>query len=224
MTDFETLNAIFDRRYSCRAFRPDPVPDEIVEQIVTAAGRTPSWSNTQTWQVTVTRPEQTDKFRTALTQAAQAGSGMGADLEMPAGYSGVHLDRRREVGWALYNAVGVKKGDREGSARQSMRNFALFDAPHVAILTSGAELRGWGALDCGGFVTSFCLAAAALGVDTIAQAAVANFAPLIHDHFDIPEDRLVLCAISFGYGDPDHPANSFRAPRIGVGDVLTWKD
>ena len=33
MTDFETLNAIFDRRYSCRAFRPDPVPDEVVDEM-----------------------------------------------------------------------------------------------------------------------------------------------------------------------------------------------
>ena len=54
---------------------------------------------------------------------------------------------------------------------QMMRNYALFDAPHVAIVTAPAELGAYGAMDSGGFVTAFTLAATALGVATIAQAA-----------------------------------------------------
>ena len=36
---------------------------------------------------------------------------------------------------------------------------------------------------------------------------------------DLPEDRDVLCAISFGYPDTDHPANSFRTERAELGDI-----
>ncbi len=36
----------------------------------------------------------------------------------------------------------------------------------------------------------------------------------------LPEDRLVVCAVSFGYADPDHPANAFRTERAGVDDVV----
>src|SRR6056297_1521686 len=49
------------------------------------------------------------------------------------------------------------------------------------------------------------ISARALGVDTIAQASVAAHAPMIRAHFGLPETRLILCAISFGYGDADHP-------------------
>ena len=75
----------------------------------------------------------------------------------------------------------------------------------------------------GAFTTAFMLAAKALGVDTIAQAAVASYAGFVRRHFDIPEDQHVICAISFGYGDPDHPANSYRTPRADVSDVLDWR-
>ena len=115
------------------------------------------------------------------------------------------------------------KGDREGSARQAMENFRFFGAPHTAILTSGTELGPYGAMDCGGFVTAFTLAAQALGVATIAQAALAAQAPFLHSYFSIPDDRLVLCGISFGYEDPDHPANGFRTARAEVADIIDWK-
>ena len=222
MNDFDSLNTLLHHRYSCRAFKPDPVPRNQIEQVVSTAGRAPSWCNAQPWQVIVTEREATDRFRAALTAEAQSGAGA-LDLDGPEGYPGVLGERRRTVGWQLYDAVGVEKGDRAASGAQMMRNFALFDAPHVAILTSARVLGSYGAMDCGGFVLAFILAARALGIDTIPQAAVANHAGFVRDYFDIPEDRMMLCAISFGYGDPDHPANSFRTERAALDDILEWR-
>ena len=69
---------------------------------------------------------------------------------------------------------------------------------------------------------SFAIAAQAHGVASIAQAAVASYGPFLHRYFDIPEDRLILCAISFGYADPDHPANGFRTDRADANDIISW--
>ena len=104
-----------------------------------------------------------------------------------------------------------------------MRNFDLFDAPHCAIISSPAELGAYGALDCGGFVTAFTLAAQAEGVATIPQAALAGFSPVLHRHLGIGDDRLILCGISFGYADPDAPANSFRTDRAPVDEIVDWR-
>ncbi|MGD9865932.1 MAG: nitroreductase [Pseudodonghicola sp.] len=216
------LDALFAARHSCRAFRPDPVPRAVIEGIVATAGRSPSWCNAQPWQLTLTSGAETDALRRALTEQAMRG-GHDPDLPFPSSYPGVYQERRRTCGWQLYASVGVQKGDRAGSARQTMQNFALFDAPHCAIVTSPAELGPYGALDCGGFVTAFCLAAQAAGVASVPQAAVASFAPFLHRWFDIPDDRLILCAISFGYGDPDHPANGFRTERAAVDDIVDWR-
>lgn len=223
MTEFETFHALMQQRFSCRAFRPDPVPRDIIERIVDAARHVPSWCNAQPWQVIATAPEETERFRTALTADITQGGGAAMDLAPPEDYPGLYGDRRRACGWQLYEAVGVEKGDRKASAAQMMRNFALFDAPHVAILTSPRALGAYGAMDTGGFLLVFTLAARALGVDTIPQAALANYAAFVRAHFDIADDRMVLCGLSFGCADPDHPANSFRTARAEVADILEWR-
>ena len=215
----DALNA----RFSCRAFRPDPVADATITQIVTTAQKVPSWCNAQPWQLIITRGDATERFREALFDAAST-TQAAPDLPWPEGYPGIYGDRRRACGFQLYDAVGIEKGDRAASAAQLMENYRLFGAPHVAIVTSARVLGPYGAMDTGGFVTAFCLAATAHGVATIPQAAIAAQAPFVRAHFDIPEDRMILCAISFGYADTEHPANSFRTDRAAPGDVIDWRD
>ncbi|MFY2825786.1 nitroreductase [Ruegeria sp. MALMAid1280] len=215
------LTQLLTARHSCRAFLPDRVPKEQIEQILTSAMLVPSWCNAQPWHVILTSGEETDHFRTALQTEAMTGA-PAPDLPFPTSYSGVYQNRRRACGWALYEAVGVERGDRAASARQMMENFALFGAPHCAIITSPKELGAYGALDCGGFVTAFSLAAQALGVATIPQAAVATYSPFLRRYFDIPDDRMILCAISFGYADKDHPANGFRTDRADLSEIVEW--
>lgn len=224
MTAYETLHETLKARYSCRAFKPDSVPDAVIAQIIDAARHVPSWCNAQPWQVEVTKGAATDHFRSVLTEEATSGTPPNPDLAWPKGYSGAYADRRRTCGFQLYDAAGIEKSDRTARQAQMLRNYALFDAPHVAILHSPSELGPYGAMDTGGFVTAFTLAATALGVATIPQAAIAAYAPLVRDHFELADDRLVLCAISFGYADPDAPVNQFRTERAGVGDILRTHD
>jgi len=219
MTDrFDTLRELMDARHSCRAFLPDPVEDAMIARIVEAAGRAPAWCNAQPWKVTVTRGAETDRFRTALLAAVGTGT-PAPDLPWPESYPGAHGARRRECGLQLYEAVGIARDDRAARAEQSMQNYHLFGAPHLAIVHSEAALGPYGAMDTGGFVTAFMLAATALGMASIAQASVAAYAPMIRTHFDLPESRLILCAISFGYPEPDHPVNRFRTPRAALAEI-----
>ncbi|MEP2715970.1 nitroreductase [Pseudophaeobacter sp.] len=217
------LQALFSARHSCRAFLPDPLPKPLIQEILSCAQRVPSWCNAQPWKLTITSDEETERLRQALMAAVQNG-GHSPDLAFPTAYEEEYKTRRRECGRALYEAVGVKKGDRAASARQMMENFSLFGAPHCAVLSTPVALGGYGAMDCGGFVAGFTLAAQAAGVATIPQAAVASYAPLLHELLDIPQDRQILCAISFGYGDPDHPANGFRTSRAPLPEFTEFRD
>jgi nitroreductase len=224
MTAIDTLSKILKDRFSCRAFLPDAVPDADLTRIVDAARLVPSWCNAQPWQVEITRGAATDRLRNKLMQTAQTGTAPAPDLDWPTKYTGAYSERRRTCGFQLYDAVGIEKSNRAGRAAQMLRNYAFFDAPHVAIIHSPAELGPYGAMDTGGFVTAFTLAATALGVATIPQAAIAAYAPLLKEHLDIPADRLVLCAISLGYVDPDAPANNFRTERAEPAQIIGWHD
>jgi nitroreductase len=64
------------------------------------------------------------------------------------------------------------------------------------------------------------LSAQAHGVATTPQAALAMQSGFIRQYFGIPEERKVLCGISFGYADKAHPINAYRTERAGVDDIL----
>lgn len=219
----EALEQLLNERWSCRAYRPEPVPHDQITRLLQLAQRAASWCNTQPWQVIITEGAGTERFRKALSaHAAKEGDRITPDIPMPEKYTGVHLERRRESGWQLYQAVGITRGDRQESAKQAFKNFELFGAPHCAIITVDATQGAYGALDTGLFVANFLLAAQSLGLGAIPQAALATHAPLMREFFDIPADRAVLLGISFGWPDHKHPANSYRTSRAELEEVVRW--
>ncbi|KPJ36869.1 nitroreductase [Burkholderia multivorans] len=218
--DVETLERIAAERFTCRAYLPDAVPTDVIERIVAIAKRAASWCNVQPWHAIVTSRDTTERFRAALVAHAAQHPGIDADMPFPDEYRGVYGERRREVGYALYAALGIARDDRAARERQVAENFRLFGAPHVALLTIPAELGPYAALDCGAFVASFLLAARAHGVATTAQAALAHHARFIRRYFGIGDERRFVCGIAFGYADTTHPANAFRSTRAATADVM----
>ncbi|WP_213739536.1 nitroreductase [Bradyrhizobium sp. dw_411] len=218
------LEELLGERYSCRAYRPDPVPRSTIERILTAAQRTASWCNSQPWQVVIASGAAKERFRAAIYAAASSGAPDDGDFSFPREYRGVYLDRRRESGFQLYNTLGIVRGDRAAYARQSLENFNFFGAPHVAIIHSDEALGIYGAIDCGAYVGNFLLAAQALGLGAIPQAALAHQSGLIRRHFGLGDDRRVVCGISFGFPDRDHKINSYRTSRAGIPEAATFVD
>ena len=218
--DFTVLSKILNSRYSCRGYLKRDVDTQIIQEIVATASRVPTWCNAQPWKVLVTRGDATRKFAKVLTKAAETTS-MEPDFDWPVEYTGDYQDRRRVCGFQLYEAIGIARDDRERRGQQMMENFKFFHAPHVAIITTEANLGPYGSMDCGGFIAGFTLAAQAKGLGTVVQASVTGYAPVIREHFDIPESRLIQTAISFGYADKDHLANRFRTERAAIDDVVT---
>ncbi|WP_084728732.1 nitroreductase [Streptacidiphilus neutrinimicus] len=218
---FAILSRLLDDRWTCRKFLAEEVPQERIERLLTLAQRTPSWCNTQPWQVVVTSGRSTERFRAALSEHVLSQQ-PAADFAFPAQYAGVYRDRRRACGFQLYDSVGITKEDAEGRVQQMLRNFTFFDAPHVAVVTTEADLGVYGAVDCGLYVNTFLLGAQSLGLAAAPQAALASYSPFIREHFGIPDNRRVVLGISFGYADPTAPVNSFRTSRADLDDVVTW--
>ena len=68
------------------------------------------------------------------------------------------------------------------------------------------------------------LAAQALGLGTIPQAALARHSGMIRKHFNLGDDRRVVCGISFGFADHANKINSYRTSRAGIPDTVTFVD
>lgn len=220
----ERLGRLAAERYSCRGFLPEPLPRSTIDRILTIAQRSPSWCNSQAWQLTVGSTLATERARHALLAYAQRGLPSKPDLDWPREYRGVYLQRRRECGYQLYAAVGVARGDKEGADRQRLENFRFFGAPHVAILTTEEPLGTYGAIDCGAYIGIFMLAARACGVASIAMAALAAYPEFWRREWGLDPQRRVVCGLAFGLEDPNHPANGFRTSRAALTEAVRWID
>jgi nitroreductase len=218
------LQELLNERYSVRAFLPKPVPRETIAHVLNVAQRTASWCNSQPWQVVIASGEAKERFRKLIYAEAAAGAAHDSDFSFPREYKGVYLERRRESGFQLYNTLGIPRGDKAAYARQALENYNFFGAPHVAIIHTDEPLGVYGAIDCGAYVGNFMLAAQALGLGSIAQAALARHSGLIRRHFNLAADRRVVCGISFGYGDHAHRVNGYRTSRAAIADTVTFID
>jgi nitroreductase len=222
----QTASAVYrqliDARFSCRGFLAKPVDRPTLGRILEMAQRTPSWCNTQPWRLHILSGNAAQRFSHAILEYAGKGAAVNSDLAFPVAYEGVYRERRRECGYQLYASVGIAQSDRAAAQVQAMENFKLFGAPHVAIVTTDRLLGAYGAVDCGAYLSNFALAAYSLGVAAIAQAAFAHYADFVRAYLELPDDRLILCGISFGYEDPRHPANGFRTARAPITEVATF--
>lgn len=220
-TAADTLSTLLDTRFSCRAFLTKQVPREDIERLLKMGQRTASWCNSQPWQVHITSGDATERLREAVYAQATSGQ-LDPDIPGPDEYRGVYAERRRGAGYALYNALGIARDDYQRRTEQMLENYRFFGAPHVAIITTDKALGVYGAVDCGGYVSTLLLAAEALGIAAVPQAAVAMTATALRRELNIGDDRDIVCAISFGYADEAHPANTCRTDRAELDDTVRW--
>jgi nitroreductase len=204
------LFAVVGRRRSVRGFHPDrPVPRVTLERIFAAAQRAPSWCNIQPWRVVVTSGAATRRLTERLLAAAAAGAPE-PDVPFPFVYPEPYKQRRLECAVALYGAMGVARGDGAGRHAAWMRNYAAFDAPHVAIVSMDRRFGLYAALDVGCWLGTLLLAATAEGVATCPAASLATFPQVLREELAIPDGpdgEQILFGVALGYEDEAVAAN-----------------
>ncbi|MAL02581.1 MAG: nitroreductase [Alcaligenaceae bacterium] len=218
----KTIESILQARYSCRAYQAQQVPQETIQEILDQAQRSASWCNVQPWEILLLGGEATRRFGDAYYEHVQSHPA-NPDFPWPERYEGVYQQRRRECGYALYNTLEIKKEDREATQRQMLENYRFFGAPHLALITTPKKLGVYGAVDCGIYVANFMALVQSHRLACIAQAAVASHPDFVRDYFNLPEDRLLVCGIAFGYEDATQKINQYRTTRDSIDHVVRWE-
>lgn len=215
-----SLADLLATRHSCRAFRPDPIPGQVLSGIFDSAQRTPSSCNSQPWSAYLTRGSVTADFATALTAQVLAQDAPDPDIDLDPAFVGTFLDRKRACGMALYASVGIERKDYTAREKQMLLNYQFFGAPHAAVFTSAASMGANGLIDSGGYMATVGLLAQEAGLGTVIQGAIALYAGAVRSYLGIPKDQIIIGGMSIGLADTDHPINSFRTQRASVGEVL----
>lgn len=221
MIAIDALEQAWRARRSMRAFRSEPIARDLLMRIFAAAQAAPSWCNVQPWRVAVTSPPVTQRVAGALQHAATSGLPQ-AEVAFPLDYPQPYKDHRKACGVALYQAMGVAKDDGAGRYAAWLRNYALFDAPHLAVVACDRRLGPYAFVDVGVWLGYVLTAALAAGVDSCPMASVAAFPAPLRAELPIADSDVILFGLVLGYADPQTPANTCRTTREPVSSNVTF--
>lgn len=225
-------------RRTTRDFLPTPVPQEIIDQLLTDSLTAPSWSNTRPFKVAVATGEVKDRISNEFLSRWGVLSkimrrGIKNKLRLLISRYGLPTSNRsivkpyvpelkpraERVGRELYTLFGVARGDREARDKQWAKNYSFFGAPVELFIYIHKSLHIYAASDAGLMMENLILSAHARGLGTCAQGAVNIWDDVVRREFDIPKEYRLLCGMAIGYPS-DSPVNSFKANRIGVEELM----
>jgi nitroreductase len=238
MITSEEFSKFLSSRRSTRDFKSTPIPQNVLDQILTDALTAPSWSNTRPFRVAVASGEIRDRISAeflsrwgVLSKIMRKGflnklrvvySRYGlptSNRSIAKPYPSELKPRAERVGKELYELFGVQRGDRDARDKQWAKNYSFFGAPVELFVFVHKSLHIYAASDAGLMMQNLILSAHAHGLGTCAQGAVGIWEDVVRKEFEISKDYRLLCGIAIGYPS-DSPVNNFGANRIGL-DELT---
>jgi len=217
-------DAIVSRR-SIRAFLPDEIPRATIEEILRVASRAPSGSNTQPWKVYVLTGGAKQRLVEALVGAYDDPDQSKYVPEYsyyPEQWVSPFQDRRRKVGWDLYQLLGLTRENKAGMAAQHRKNFEFFGAPVGLMFTISSVMSKGSWLDYGMFLQAIMTAARARGLDTCPQAAFVNYSEVIRGELQLPPEEAFVCGMALGWEDKSHIENSLQSERVPVAEFAQF--
>jgi nitroreductase len=211
-------------RRSIRGYKPDPVPQKVIEEVIELATRSPSSMNTQPWHFYVITGEPLDRIRKGNTERNLAGVKPSREIRSHGAYEGVHRQRQIEIAVQLFQAMGIERHDDEGRLDWVLRGFRQFDAPLCIVVTFDKELEGGdiAQFDCGAVVNGLVQAAWSLGLGAVVNSQGIMQSPVVREHAGIPDDQVIMICVAMGYPDEDFAANSVVSHRRPVSEVASF--
>lgn len=204
----DVSEAVLTRR-TIRAFKPEPVPEAVIRDVLEIARFAPSNSNTQPWRIDIVSGEARDTLEAAIFAEMKAGKK--PYPAFPPGGSGLkgrYKERQRECAFKYYEAVGIDRDDLQARAQLASKNWTFFGAPHAAFFSYPETMHRANAIDIGIFLQTIMLLFTERGVASCPQGALAAYPGPVRAMLPIPEGNAILCGLSFGYADAQAPANS----------------
>ena len=207
--------ALYERR-SVRAFLPTAVEKEKLTAIFEAAARTPSWANSQPWEVFVATGETLQKIKEAYQKNYDSGTVPSPETARPTEWTQAAIRRRTQLHPGMVRDCG------DAAKNFGLLNKTMFDAPVVAFICMDKLLSQWSLYDIGAYSQSLMLAAIEHGLGTIPAITLTHFPEILHRELGIPENLQVTIGIAIGYIDDGNAINNFKSARDPVSQTVRF--
>jgi nitroreductase len=209
------LDQAMQGRRSIRGFKTDPVPRELLEEIITLANRAPSSMNTQPWHFHVLTGAPLEEVRKGNSTRMLEGVPPVREISAHAAYAGVHRERQIEIAVQLFEAMGIERDDKARRQDWVMRGFRQFDAPVSVVVCLDKSLveDTIGHFDVGAATYGLVLAAWSKGLGAVINGQGIMQSPVVREHAQIPDDQVIMTCVALGWPDEDFDANSVVSRR-----------
>jgi nitroreductase len=220
----ELATAIKGRR-SIRKFQAQDVPRSIITEILEEARWSPSWGNTQPWDLYVLTGKTLAKFKEMNLRQTLAGAAVASDVPMLEKWPDAMKARYGELGKVVLSVQGIKREDKETRDQYYKNMVSAFDAPCLIFACiSRDNLVEYQMLDIGLITQTICLAAHDKGLGTCLLASTARYSAEIRKIAAIPEDKKIVVGIALGYPDMSFPLNNFERNRAKLDEFVHWME
>jgi nitroreductase len=217
------------QRKSIRAFKSDPVPKEILKQMMELALRAPSWGNTQPWEFAIVTGEKLEEIRQAFVEKGATETAANPDVPRPREFPQPYDTRYRTVGRRVLELKGINREDKEKRKWWLLQGLSLFGAPCVIYMyvdrsfyQQGDRLNIWPLFDFGLVAENIMLLATKYGLGTIAQIQAVAYPDVLRKVLGIPDSKLIALGIAVGYPDWNDPVNQLHSEREPLDNVGIW--
>ncbi|MBX3485705.1 nitroreductase [Phenylobacterium sp.] len=221
----QTYDDVVMGRRSIRGYKPDPVPRELIEEIIALAMRSPSSMNVQPWNFYVITGEPLDRIRAGNTERNVSGVPQSREFRIGTkGFEGKHRERQVGVAKQLFGAMGIARDDKAARQDWVLRGFRQFDAPVCIIVTFDRELEGMddAPFDCGAVATALVNAAWSRGLGAVINSQGIMQSPVVREHAGVADDQVIMKSIALGWPDDTFPANAVVSERKSVKDATVF--
>ena len=195
-----------------------------MQHVFGLAQLSPSNCNIQPWRIFVASGAARDRLRQVMIEHAMRGTPPNPDFEYPDRFDEPFRKHQIACAVTLFNEMGIGRDDKPGRNLALLRNFELFDAPHVAFLGMNRQFKEPVALDLGIYLQTLMLAMTASGIACCPQGSMRSYPDIVRREFGIPQDIGILVGLSFGYEDPSVAANRTRIDRSPLGENVVFKN
>lgn len=211
-------------RRSIRGFKREPVPKDVIKQVIELAMRAPSSLNTQPWNFYVVAGEPLDRIRAGNTERNLAGVPDSREFRSHGAYDGVHRERQVEIAKQLFGAMGIERDNKEKRTDWVLRGFRQFDAPVSIVVTYDRVIHGGdiGPFDCGAVTNALVNAAWSRGLGCVINSQGIMQSPVVREHAGIADDQVIMICVAMGYPDDSFPANAVVSKRKSVDDATVF--
>jgi nitroreductase len=209
-------------RMSIRKFMPDPVPKEILTNVINIALRSPSYKNSQPWEATVLSGDKKQALSKMLVDLLEKGTKPCPDIPEPLSWPEAEQSRINDLMKRRAQATGIDFTDPAVMKKSKEANFNFYGAPHVIYFYQDSSLTPWSIFDIGLFAQTLMLAAHASGLGTVPQAFATDYAQDIKKFLQIPDSKRLVLGMSIGYPDKEAADKALKTGRDSIDNIVKW--